>query len=188
VGVRVSDEVGCQATSSTQVLVNNVPPTITKITNDGPVNEGSPATITVEATDASKDDTLLYHFLCGSAVLPSGNSAQCTFPDNGTYRVGVFVIDDDGGVALDFTEVTVNNVAPTATLSNNGPIDEGESATISFADQSDASSADEATGFRYEYHCDGSPFSGAADYATAGSSDSTTCTLAMMATRPLALA
>jgi len=37
--------------------------------------------------------------------------------------------------------VTVDNVAPTASLGNNGPIDEGGSATVSFSQKSSSSLA-----------------------------------------------
>ena len=55
-------------------------------------------------------------------------------------------------------EVTVDNVAPTATLGNDGPLVEGSSANVSFSGQSDASKADTTAGLRYAFHCDGSPF------------------------------
>ena len=45
--------------------------------------------------------------------------------------------------------VTVSNVAPTATLANNGPINEGSSATVSFSSQSDPRAADTTAGFHY---------------------------------------
>ena len=40
------------------------------------------------------------------------------------------------------TTVTVNNVAPTADFTNDGPVDEGSPATVSFSNQFDPSSAD----------------------------------------------
>src|SRR5438034_925632 len=75
------------------------------------------------------------------------------------------------------TDVTVDNVAPTADLANNGPKDEGSPATVSFSNQLDPSSVDAAAGFHYEYHCDGGLF-GPVDYTTAGSDASHDCTFA----------
>ena len=43
------------------------------------------------------------------------------------------VTDDDGGANSDNFTVTVDNVAPTATLANDGPVDEGSPATITFS-------------------------------------------------------
>ena len=48
----------------------------------------------------------------------------------------------------------VNNVAPTATLGNNGPVTEGSPVTVSFSGQSDPSPGDTAAGFRNSYDWD----------------------------------
>src|SRR5204863_3973272 len=74
--------------------------------------------------------------------------------------------------------VHIANVAPTADLANDGPVNEGSPATVSFSNKFDPSSADTTAGFRYQYHCDGSAFGSAADYATADTSDSYQCTFA----------
>ncbi|NQV36024.1 MAG: beta-propeller fold lactonase family protein, partial [Phycisphaeraceae bacterium] len=51
--------------------------------------------------------------------------------------------------------LTITNTAPTATLSNNGPVDEGSTtATISFTSQFDESDADTTAGFTYSYDFD----------------------------------
>ena len=63
--------------------------------------------------------------------------------------------------------VTVANVAPTAALANNGPIDEGGSATITFSSPSDPSNADTTAGFHYAYSCTNGDLSGAT-YAGSG--------------------
>jgi hypothetical protein len=49
-------------------------------------------------------------------------STQCTFDDNGSYTVRARIIDQDNGFTEYTVSVNVNNVAPTATLSNNGPV------------------------------------------------------------------
>src|SRR5262249_57637266 len=63
------------------------------------------------------------------------------FNDSGTYTVYGRVFDQDGGFTDYTTTVTVRDVAPTATLSNDGPIAAGGSATVFFAGQSDPSPA-----------------------------------------------
>jgi hypothetical protein len=81
---------------------------------------------------------------------------------------------DHAAGSASFT-VAVTNVAPTATLSNNSPINEGGSATVSFSGASDPSSADTAAGFHYSLACNGNAASLAATYAAAGTSASTSC-------------
>ena len=66
----------------------------------------------------------------------------------------VTVTDDDGGIDTQSFFVTVSNVAPTGTLGNNGPVDEGSSATVTFTNQFDPSTADTTAGFRYAYDLD----------------------------------
>ncbi|MBI3258396.1 MAG: hypothetical protein HYZ54_02780, partial [Ignavibacteriae bacterium] len=64
------------------------------------------------------------------------------------------IIDKDGGFTDYTTLVAVNNVAPTASLSNNGPVSESGTATVSFASQADVAGADVAAGFKYSYDFD----------------------------------
>src|SRR2546429_4176462 len=66
--------------------------------------------------------------------------------------------------------------APTADLSATTPIDEGSSSTVSFANQSDPSTADTNAGFHYAYSCSNGDLSGATYANTAGSTSSTQCT------------
>ncbi len=47
--------------------------------------------------------------------------------------------------------VSIKNVAPTARLSNNGPVNEGVPAVVRFGDQVDPSDADKAAGFHYAF-------------------------------------
>jgi VCBS repeat-containing protein len=90
----------------------NDDPVVSSVTNNGQVGEGSPATITVSATDV-EGDTLSYEFDCDDdnafEVGPQpGNSVQCTFNDEGTYRVNARATDGNGGTATGFTDATVN--------------------------------------------------------------------------------
>src|SRR3989440_12955993 len=60
---------------------------------------------------------------------------------------------DCGGVLYP-SDVTVNNVAPTATFTNNGPVNEGSNINLSLDSPSDPSSVDTAAGFEYRFSCD----------------------------------
>src|SRR5205807_577538 len=78
-------------------------------------------------------------------------SASCSTNDNGTRHVKGEIRDKDGGVSSYSADVTVNNVAPTATFTNNGPVDEGSNINLSLDSPSDPSSADTTAGFEYRF-------------------------------------
>jgi PKD repeat protein len=118
----VTDDDGSTDTVCHNVTVDNVAPDVTA-SNDGPIDEGSSATIEVTASDpAGVNDPLSYEFDCDNdgsyEVGPqTDNTASCFFGNDGTFTVGVRVSDDDGGVTTASTVVIVNNVAPEVTAS-----------------------------------------------------------------------
>ncbi|MHC4511796.1 MAG: PKD domain-containing protein, partial [Planctomycetota bacterium] len=57
-------------------------------------------------------------------------------------------------VISNVTFLVVVNTPPTATLSNNGPVQEGDTALVSFSGQFDPSDVDTAVGFTYSYDFD----------------------------------
>src|SRR5207245_933467 len=161
VTVTVTDKDLDARSASFHIAVANVAPTA-MLGNSGPVNEGSAATISFSAQfDPSGADTTAgfhYAFDCAGGALSAtyatagtSASASCTFDDNGSYTVRARIIDKDNGYTEYTTTVTVNNVAPTTTLSNNGPVHEAGPATISFSAPFDPSSADTSAGFHYAY-------------------------------------
>jgi hypothetical protein len=187
VKARVIDRDGGYSEYTTSVHVANVAPTAT-LANDGPVDEGSAATISFSNQfDPSSADTAVgfhYAYSCTNGDLSGATyagssanaSAQCSYDDGPSdHTVRARIIDRDGGFSQYTTSVHVANVAPTATLANNGPVDEGASATVSFSNQSDPSSADTAAGFHYAYSCSNGDLSGAT-YAGSGTNASATCT------------
>ena len=119
----------------------------------------------------------------------SVNSALCTFDDastlnpnltctdNGNFIVKLEVSDGVNPPVTSEAAVSVTNVVPTASFGNDGPIDEGGSATVSFSGAFDPSSNDTAAGFHYAFDCSGGSLS-AATYASSGTSDSTSCAFA----------
>jgi hypothetical protein len=159
---RIADKDGGTTDRTTDVVVNNAPPTGV-LSNDGPIVEGSSATVAWSAqSDPSPADTaagFTYRYACDGVTLgPATASASttCSFDDGpGTHTVLARIADVDGGYTDRTTDVTVANAPPSATLSNNGPVAEGSPATISFSAQTDPSSADVAAGFTYRYACDG---------------------------------
>jgi hypothetical protein len=186
-----TDSDGATGASAHQsVHVNNVAPTVTfSAANDTSVNEGAAEhTYAFSVSDPGEDGFTVDAYDCGIngnlvagslSTSASGGSFECVFPDGpANSSVYVRVSDSDGASGSDSEAVqivAIANVAPTATFSNDGPVDEGSPATVSFSNQSDPSAGDTAAGFHYAYSCNGSPL-GSATYAGSGSSPSHNCT------------
>ncbi len=173
---------------SKTVAVANVAPTVAlSAGNDLAVNEGAAEhTYAYTISDPGADTVTSVATSCGAnGAKVSGSdtntntagSFKCTFadgPNNST--VSVQATDSDSAAGNTATQtVTVNNVAPTATLGNNGPVDEGSPVSVSFSDQFDPSAGDTTAGFHYAYACDNSSLS-SATYAGSGTAASKSCT------------
>ncbi|HEX2046267.1 MAG TPA: PKD domain-containing protein [Acidimicrobiales bacterium] len=133
-------DVGCTDTAAT-VTIDNADPVISGMSNTGPVDEGSSATVSVTASDpAGAADPLSYAFDCegdGTFEVGPGTAASttCAFADDGSFTVGARVTDGEGGTATATTAVSVANVAPTV-ISVTGPVDPvlmGAAATVTAA-------------------------------------------------------
>src|SRR5437879_9966550 len=117
VTVTVTDKDGGSDTKSFKVAVANIPPTA-DLGNNGPVDEGSPVTVSFsnQLDPSSADTSAGFHYaysctngsLAGATYAGSGASAStnCAFADNGTSTVRARIIDKDGG----FTEYTTDVV------------------------------------------------------------------------------
>ena len=151
------------------VTVNTVNPTAT-LGNGGPVNEGSTGTVsfTNQADQAQADVVAGFRYSYdfdndGTFEIGSGTyagsvtTATATVPaafladGPATRTVGARIIDKDGGFTNYTTNITVNNVNPTATFGVIGRLVSGQPATVFFSNQADPSAADVAAGFRYQY-------------------------------------
>src|SRR5207249_2388521 len=168
VTVKVTDkDLGYDSKTFT-VTVNNLPPVVTAPANQS-ANEGASTSVTLGsfsdvgvndnpwAVDVDWGDGSL-HTTFSLATQGAITAASHAYADNSTppatgYTVTVKVTDKDGAFDSKTFKVTVSNVAPTATLSNNGPVNEGSPATISFSAPSDPSSADTSAGFHYAFDC-----------------------------------
>src|SRR5581483_4690504 len=155
------------------VMVTNTAPTGT-LTNSGPVNEGSTATVTFESpAEPSPADVaagLRYAFdfnndgtfevgdgTYAGSVTTNTATVPASFLDDGpgTRTVRAVIIDKDGGSTAAFTTITINNVAPTATLVATGRLIERQPVTVTFTNQFDPSHADTAAGFLYSFDFNG---------------------------------
>ena len=175
VEAKIRDKDGGIAAYSDAVTVGNVAPTGT-FSTDSPVDEGSSFHLSLTSpSDPSSADTTAgfsYAFDCGDgsgySTFSADATAACPTSDNGTLSVSAKIRDKDGGTTAYSDTVTVRNVAPTATFSNDGPVDEGSSFHLSLTDSSDPSSADTTAGLTYAFDCgDSSGYSTFSPDATA---------------------
>jgi PKD repeat protein len=115
--LRVEDKDGGKALDTVNVRVNNVAPAIGGVTNDGPVGEGSPLTLVVNATDVGSD-TLTYAFDWENDgdfdAVDQPAVVSHIWYNQGVYTVSIRADDEDGGQAFTTTAVSAYNVAPTA--------------------------------------------------------------------------
>ena len=146
------------ATVTINVAAVNDPPVISSVTNNGPINEGSSATITVNATDVDNPASeLRYNFDCdNNGTFEKGpnaaNSDSCSFDDDGNPRVNVQVTDGAGGSAMGFTNVQVNNVAPTVTNISASAQNVLSGKNVTFTGTAtDPSTADTRAGFLWKW-------------------------------------
>ena len=175
VGAKVKDKDGGTTEYTGSVTVTNVAPTAT-FANDGPPAEGTSFHLSLASpSDPSSADTtagFTYAFDCGDGsgygAFSADATATCLTSDNGTRSVAAEIRDKDGGTTEYTDTVAVTNVAPTATFSNTGPVDEGSSFQLSLGGAFDPSSVDTAAGFSYAFDCgDGSGYGDFSTTATA---------------------
>jgi hypothetical protein len=130
-------------------------------------DEGSLLTFDADAADVD-GDTLTFSLAAGttdcglvtSCAVPSGASVDpvtgafsWTPADDGTFRFFV-VVTDDGTPVLDDQEeitITVDNVAPTATLGAPTSVDEGDTIDLALTDVDDPGTDDT---HEYRFSCD----------------------------------
>lgn len=122
-----------------EVVVNNVAPTLT-LTGAASVNEGSSYTLNFGAVVDPGDDTVTQYLVnwgdgeveeINAAELPASRNVTHTFADGVTSPViAVEVVDEDGTHSIGSLGVTVNNVAPTVTLSGAASVYEGATYTL----------------------------------------------------------
>jgi DNA/RNA endonuclease G (NUC1) len=158
VAAEVKDKDNGTSHYSGAVAVSNVSPTAI-FSNNGPLDEGTGFTLRLDgASDPSPTDNavgLQYRFNCGNGVGPwqLSPSAFCPAADDGTFSVSGEVKDKDDGESVYSGTVVVNNVAPTADFTNNGPVNEGQTFTLSLANANDVSSVDLAAGLEFRFDC-----------------------------------
>jgi len=161
VALRVSDAVNPAVIDTATVTVNNVEPAASA-TNNGPKNEGSSVTVTASQTDPGTLDAFTYSFDwngdgdyvdAGEIADQASPSASYAWNDNGTYIVRAKVKDDDGGEGTATTDVTVNDLSPTASLTGDTTLAQGQ--TGSYNASGSTSSPDAIAGYEWDWSYDG---------------------------------
>src|SRR5262249_26760545 len=153
VTLTVSDGQGGSTSDSLVVTVLNVAPTLT-LSGASAANEGSTYTLNLSASDPGQDTIASWTITWGDGNVQtvSGNpgSGSHTYGDGpGTVTISATARDEDGTYnAGNSLNVTVNNVAPTASLS--GPVTgaRGQLRTFSLG-AADPSAVDQAGSFTF---------------------------------------
>jgi hypothetical protein len=173
------DDGGSGSATPVSFTVINVAPSPTIIGAPTDANENDLISLTSTTGDPGTADTFTYLW----SVLKNGgfynpgtpvNQANFSFrpDDNGVFDVRLTVTDDDNasGSATPVT-ITVHNVAPTATLINNGPTGIDLPVAITFTNPVDPGVLDTNAGFLYSYD-----FNNDGDFTDLGESADSTST------------
>ena len=156
--LEVDDGINPPVTSDADVTVDNVAPTAV-FGNNGPVNEGNDINLSLTSPfDPSSEDTAFgfdYAFDCGSGygAFSAAGTAICSTDDNGARAVRATIRDKDGGFTEYIASVPIDNVAPIAVFSNNGPVNEGSNINLALNNPFDPSPVDTLAGFEYAFDC-----------------------------------
>ena len=175
--VTVTDDEGASVTGSTTVTVDNVSPTVTSVTDDGPRDEQSTVTFGAAATDpAGALDPLSWTWDFGDGTTGSGPAPTKVYADDGVYTATATVTDGDGGSASGTTTVTIDNVAPAVgSIVHDAP--QAETVTISFSvSASDVAGAADPLTYAWDFG-DGVPGSGSSTTHAYGDDGSYTATV-----------
>lgn len=119
--------------SSTDIQKNLHPP---QAVPGGPYNgnEGAAINFSGSATDWGTDATTYqWDWDNNGTYDTAGQTPGHTWPDNGAYTVGLKVTDAQGGEGTATVQVTVNNVAPTLTISGANTVNEGSAYTLNLS-------------------------------------------------------
>ena len=164
------DDGGESEVYSADVTVKNVAPSAS-FNAPADVDEGSNINVSLsDVVDPGTADTHEYRFKCGDGDWTAwGTSASdsCPTTDNGTVVVKGQVRDDDGGESEVYSaDVTVKNVAPSASFNAPADVDEGSNINVSLSDVVDPGTADT---HEYRFKC------GDGDWTAWGTSASDSC-------------
>lgn len=126
VGLQVSDNQGLSSIASIQINVNNLPPIANAAPDTQTISEGGTATFNGSGSNDPGGGNLTYEWdfnYDGSTfdVNSTDPNPSTTYPNGpATRTVALRVTDSTGGVsAVDTVQVTIDNAAPTASITAN---------------------------------------------------------------------
>lgn len=117
-GQAIDKDGGSSQTQTQQLTVLNVAPTITNLTQNLTITEGSWFDFAAEAIDPGINDILSFNWdMDGDGIFDdfTGKNGRWSYADDGFNPITLQVSDGDGGFDWRSFNVTVANVAPTIT-------------------------------------------------------------------------
>ncbi|MDB5386123.1 MAG: hypothetical protein JWM11_1769, partial [Planctomycetaceae bacterium] len=180
---RILDKDGGFTDYTTTITVNggtNHTPTLTEACTSVTVNEGQTATNSGTWADADAGDVVTLSASIGTMTKASNGTWTWSLGTNDgpsqSQTVTITATDSHAASATKTFSLVVNNVAPTAVISNGGSVNNGSNGSVSFASQYDPSSVDTSSGFHYafDFNNDGTFDSGNGTYAGSGTTASAT--------------
>lgn len=141
--------------------VHNVPPVVTQPLTATPatVDEGSPVTLRVGASDANPVEQLVFRINgVGEHVQTGSGLATFTknFADEGTHACNATVSDDEATVAAGSATVTVRNVAPTIVSSPANTVIPATAPSFAYAAYATDPGIDDPLTYAWDFDNDGS--------------------------------
>jgi PKD repeat protein len=166
VGLKVTDSYDASDTDTATVTVNDLGPTAV-LTGDTPLDEGQAGSYDASGSASSPDAIILYEWdwnYDSATFYPSGDTGAVqthTWMDNGIYTVAVRVTDDDGSTDIAALVVTANDLGPTAALTGDATLDEGQAG--SYDAGGSASSPDAIVAYEWDWNYNGTTFKPSGD-------------------------
>jgi PKD repeat protein len=163
VTLTVTDEDGSTDTISHDVTINDLAPTAAFTWSPEPQNEGSAVTFNDMSTSSPDIIVSRTWDFAGLGTSPAINPSFI-FIDNGSYTVTLTVTDEDGSTDTASHDITINDLAPTATLTGDTALDEGQ---IGNYDASGSTSSPDAImNYEWDWEYDGTTFNPSGDTGT----------------------
>ncbi len=137
----VQDDDEGQTLETVNITVNNLAPTIIDVSNGGPVGEGSPLTIIVEAADVISDAlTYAFDWNDDGEFDSAGQTGIVSniWYNQGNFPIGIRIDDGDGGQVYTTTMVSTYNVPPIAIVNADTVRFEGDLVPFDASESSDA--------------------------------------------------
>ena len=154
------DEV--ESSSSLTVTVQNVAP-IANAGADQAVDEGNTVDFSGSFIDPGTGDThtITWNFGDGSPSVSGTLTPSHTYAVDVVYQATLTVTDDDLGIGSDMLTVTVNDLGPTAALTGDATLDEGQ--VGNYDASASTSSPDAIASYEWDWDYDGTNFNPSGD-------------------------